>query len=204
VLDGDPDALANAAGVPPGAKKIRYAIYLAWAYAKKVKKATGKPVGLSFLRRVLLTALRGDGALNKFFQQYKVEGDFPMEDLKQLAKKDRHSIFSALTYLKRLQRLGVFAPRSTPLSKLLADITILNLAGVNEEVQDYVVAHLVNRIFQARVRHVRSLKGVQIPWPVVLLVEEAHRFAPPKAQRRTRSYEALARVATWRGPTPRR
>jgi DNA helicase HerA-like ATPase len=63
-------------------------------------------------------------------------------------------------------------------------------------VQDYVVAHLVNRIFQARVRHVRSLKGVQIPWPVVLLVEEAHRFAPPKAQRRTRSYETLARVAS--------
>ena len=196
VLDGDPDALANAAGVPPGAKKIRYAIYLAWAYAKKVKKATGKPVGLSFLRKVLLTALRGEGALNKLFQQYKVEGDFPMEDLRQLARRDRHSVFSALTYLKRLQRLGVFAPRSTPLSKLLADITILNLAGVNEEVQDYVVAHLVNRIFQARVRHVRSLKGVQIPWPVVLLVEEAHRFAPPKTQRRTRSYEALARVAS--------
>ncbi len=196
VLDSDPDALANAAGVPPGAKKIRYAIYLAWAYAKKVKKATGEPVGLSFLQKVLLTALRGEGALNKFFQQYKVEGDFPMEDLRQLARRDRHSIFSALTYLKRLQRLGVFAPRSTPLSKLLADITILNLAGVNEEVQDYVVAHLVNRIFQARVRHVRSLKGVQIPWPVVLLVEEAHRFAPPKTQRRTRSYEALARVAS--------
>jgi DNA helicase HerA-like ATPase len=196
VLDSDPDALANAAGVPPSAKKIRYAIYLAWAYARKVKKATGEPVGLSFLQKVLLTALRGEGALNKFFQQYKVEGDFPMEDLRQLARRDRHSVFSALTYLKRLQRLGVFAPRSTPLSKLLADITILNLAGVNEEVQDYVVAHLVNRIFKARVRHVRSLKGVQIPWPVVLLVEEAHRFAPPKTQRRTRSYEAIARVAS--------
>jgi hypothetical protein len=56
--------------------------------------------------------------LNKLFQQYKIEGDFPMEDLRQLAKKDRHSIFSALTYLRRLQRLGVFAPRSTPLSKM--------------------------------------------------------------------------------------
>ncbi len=196
VLDGEPDALANAAGVPPGAKKIRYAIYLAWSYAKKVKKSTGKPLGLSFLRLVLHTALRGEAALNKLFQQYKIEGDFPMEDLRQLAKKDRHSIFSALTYLRRLQRLGVFSSRSTPLSKLLADVTVLNLAGVNEEVQDYVVAHLVNRLFQARVRHVRSLRGVQIPWPVVLLVEEAHRFAPPKALRKTRSYEALSRVAS--------
>jgi len=43
---------------------------------------------------------------------------------------------------------------------------------------------------------VRSLRGVQIPWPVVLLVEEAHRFAPPKALRKTRSYEALSRVAS--------
>ncbi|WP_053240260.1 helicase HerA domain-containing protein [Pyrobaculum islandicum] len=196
VLDSDPDALANAAGVPPGAKKIRYAIYLAWSYAKKVKKTTGKALGLSFLRQVLHTALRGETALNKLFQQYKVEGDFPMEDLKQLAKKDRHSIFSALMYLKKLQRLGVFSSKSTPLSKILADITIVNLAGVNEEVQDYVVSHIVNRIFQARVRHVRSLKGLKIPWPVVLVVEEAHRFAPPKTLRKTKSYEALSRVAS--------
>ncbi|ACB40738.1 helicase HerA domain-containing protein [Pyrobaculum neutrophilum] len=196
VLDGEPEALANAAGVPPGAKKIRYAIYLAWSYARKVRKATGKPVGLSFLRMVLHTALRGENALNKLFQQYKIEGDFPMEDLRQIAKKDRHAVFSALTYLKKLQRLGVFSSRSTPLSKMLADITIINLAGVNEEVQDYVVSHIVNRIFQARVRHVRSLKGLKIPWPVVLLVEEAHRFAPPKTLRKTRSYEALSRVAS--------
>ncbi len=196
VLDSDPEALANAAGVPPGAKKIRYAIYLAWSYAKKVRKAAGRPVGLAFLRRVLYTAMRGEGALNKLFQQYKVEGDFPMSDLKQLASKDRHAVFSALTYLKRLQRLGVFAPRSTPLAKMLGDITIVNLAGVNEEVQDYVVAHLVNRLFQARVRHVRGLRGVKLPWPVVLFVEEAHRFAPPKSLRKTRSYEALSRVAS--------
>ncbi|MEZ0319138.1 MAG: ATP-binding protein [Pyrobaculum sp.] len=196
VLDTDPDALANAAGVPPGAKKIRYAIYLAWAYAKKVRKKTGQRVGLVFLRKVLQAALAGEGALNKFLQQYKIDRGFPVEDLKHLSKRDRQAIFSALTYLKRLQRLGVFAPRSTPLSKLLADITIVNLAGVNEEVQDYVVSHLVNRIFQARVNHVRSLKGVKIPWPVVLVVEEAHRFAPPKSLRKTRSYEALARVAS--------
>ncbi|MEM0483670.1 MAG: ATP-binding protein [Pyrobaculum sp.] len=196
VLDSDPEAIANAAGVPPGAKKIRYAIYLAWSYAKKVRKAAGRPVGLSFLRKVLYTAMRGETALNKLFQQYKVEGDFPMTDLKHLASRDRHAVFSALTYLKRLQRLGVFAPRSTPLSKMLGDITIINLAGVNEEVQDYVVSHLVNRIFQARVRHVRSLKGFQLPWPVVLFVEEAHRFAPPKTLRKTKSYEALSRVAS--------
>jgi len=196
VLDSEPDALANAAGVPPGAKKIRYAIYLAWAYARRVRKELGKAVGLAFMQRVLYTALRGEAALNKLFQQLKLSGDFPTEDLKMLAKRDRHAIFSALTYLKKLRRLGVFAPRSTPLSKILADITIVNLAGVNEEVQDYVVSHLVNRIFQARVRQVRELRGVKIPWPVVLVVEEAHRFAPPKAIRKTKSYEAISRVAS--------
>lgn len=41
VLDSDPEALASAAGVPPGAKKIRYALYLAWHIAKIVKKSTG-------------------------------------------------------------------------------------------------------------------------------------------------------------------
>mgnify|MGYP001770633343 CR=1 FL=1 len=204
VLDSDPEALANAAGVPPGAKKIRYAIYLAWSYARRVRKTTGEKVGLVFMKKVLYTAMRGENALQKLFQQYKVindgahkaEGDFPLSDLKQLAAKDRHAIFSALTYLKKLSRLGVFSSRSTPLSKLLGDITIVNLAGVNEEVQDYVVSHLVNRLFQARVNHVRGLKGYQLPWPIVLFVEEAHRFAPPKALRKTRSYEALSRVAS--------
>jgi len=161
-----------------------------------VRKELGKAVGLAFMQKVLYTALRGEAALNKLFQQLKLSGDFPTEDLKMLAKRDRHAIFSALTYLKKLKRLGVFAPRSTPLSKILADITIVNLAGVNEEVQDYVVSHLVNRIFQARVRQVRELKGVKIPWPVVLVVEEAHRFAPPKALRKTKSYEAISRVAS--------
>ncbi|MEM4673041.1 MAG: ATP-binding protein [Pyrobaculum sp.] len=194
VLDSDPEALASAAGVPPGAKKIRYALYLAWHIAKIVKKSTGESVGLSFMQKVLMTALRGDAALNKLLQKWA--GDLPLDDLRHLAARDRHSIFSALMYLKRLKRLGVFAARTTPLSKMLGDLTIINLAGVNEEVQDYVVWHLANRLFMARVRHVRGLRGVKLEWPVVLFVEEAHRFAPPKMSRRTKSYEALARVAS--------
>ncbi|MCC6020044.1 MAG: ATP-binding protein [Thermoproteaceae archaeon] len=195
VLDSDPDAIANAAGVPAGAKKIRYAIYLAWACARKARETLGRPAGLSFMQGVLRTALRGEAALNKLLHQLGAASDFVRDDLMQLARRDRHAIFSALTYLRRLRRLGVFSSRSTPLSRVLADVTIVNLAGVNEEVQDYVVYHLLSRVFSARVRHVRSLRGAKIPWPVVVFVEEAHRFAPPKALRRTKSYEILSRVA---------
>ncbi|MFN3803803.1 MAG: ATP-binding protein [Pyrobaculum sp.] len=200
VLHSDPEALGDAAGVPPKATKIRYAIYLAQALAKRVREADGRPRGLAFMYKTLRAAL--GGGLRKYLSREVKNAleddrrlDLLVEDLEALAQRDRHSVFSAVMYLKRLRRLGVFAPRSTPLSKLLADVTIVNLAGVRQEVQDYVVAHLTDRIFEARVRHVRSLKGEALPWPVVLFVEEAHRFAPPKTLKRTRAYEALSRVA---------
>ncbi len=200
VLDSDAEALANAAGVPPGAKKIRDVIRLSWLVARKFHRATGKPVGLKFMYTLLKKTAGGN--LQKFLKQlsqkYGVDlasGETSSEELSELAG-DRYTIFRSLMYIKRLMRLGVFAARSTSLAKVLADVSIVNLAGVNEEIQDYIVARLLDRIFQARVREVRSLKGEKLPWPLVVVVEEAHRFAPPKTQRRTRSYEALARVAS--------
>ncbi|MFN7105992.1 MAG: ATP-binding protein [Pyrobaculum sp.] len=190
VLDSDPEVLADAAGVSRGATKIRYAIYLAWASAREAKKSSGKAVGLGFMYETLRAALR-HGTLRKLVADERL-----VEDLETLAKKDRFTIFRAIAYLRRLRRLGVFTPRSVPLLDLFGDITIVNLAGVREEVQDYVVAHLANRIFQARVRHMRSLKGETLPWPVVLFIEEAHRFVPPKmSTRRTKSYESISRIA---------
>ncbi len=74
-------------------------------------------------------------------------------------------------------------------------MTIVNLAGASDEIQDHVVYHLLTRIYKARVRYVRGLRGVKYPYPVVVVVEEAHRFAPPKTQRRTWSYEIISRIA---------
>jgi hypothetical protein len=198
VLDMDPDDLADAAGVPPKATKIRYSIYLAHALAKAAYEAGARRMGPRGLAAILSAALRGDQTLRRSLKQWGVDGekiDEKVNELAELAKKDRHSIFSAAAYLRRLARLGVFAAKTTPLGKIMADLTVVNLAGVGDEIQDYVAWHMLTRIFRARVRHVRGLPGVKLEKPVVVVVEEAHRFAPPKLARRTRSYEAVSRIA---------
>ncbi|MGC8583746.1 MAG: helicase HerA domain-containing protein [Thermoproteus sp.] len=194
VLDMDPDALADAAGVPPKATKIRYSIYLAHALAKSAYKAGARRMGPKGLASILSAALRGEQHLKRLLRQWGVE-DEKADELAELAKRDRHSIFSAAAYLRRLARLGVFSARTTPLGRITADLTVVNLAGVGDEIQDYVAWHILTRIFKARVRHVRGLPGVKLERPVVVVLEEAHRFAPPKSARRTRAYEAVSRIA---------
>lgn len=197
VLDMDPEALADAAGVPPKATKIRYAIYLAHSLAKAAyKRGSLRRAGPKALARILREAQRGEQRLRSLLKGWGyAEEDERVSELAELAKRDRHSIFSASAYLKKLSRLGVFASRTTPLSKLTSNLTVVNLAGVGEEIQDYVAWHILTRIFRARVRHVRGLKGPKLEKPVVVFLEEAHRFAPPKSARRTRAYEAVARIA---------
>ncbi len=195
VLDMDPDALADAAGVPPKASKIRYSIYLAHALARLAYKAGAKRLGPRGLAAILASALRGEQHLRKTLKGWGVDEDERIGELAELAKRDKHSIFSAAAYLRRLARLGVFSAKTTPLSKITADLTVVNLAGVGDEIQDYVAWHILSRIFKARVRHVRGLPGVKLERPVVVVLEEAHRFAPPKSARRTRAYEAVSRIA---------
>jgi DNA helicase HerA-like ATPase len=194
VVDTDPDALADAAGVPPNASKIRYAVYLAHAIAKRAHKA-GRRVDLRDLVALLKSAAARSAA-DKLVKEWGVDGGEELEDLKELAQRNRHSAFSAAAYLKRLASLGVFSTRTTALSKILADLTVVNLAGASDEVADYVAWHILTRVFRARVRHVRGLPGVKLDAPIAVFLEEAHRFAPPKAARRTRSYEAVARIAS--------
>ncbi|MBP1448412.1 MAG: ATP-binding protein [Thermoproteus sp.] len=195
VVDTDPDALADAAGIPAKATKMRYAIYLAHSLAKRAYKEAGRRVGPQDLAALMAAALEGEGRLRALLKRWGVGEAETAGDLAELAKRDRHSVFSAAAYLKRLRRLGVFSSRTTALSKIMADLTVVNLAGASDEVQDYVAWHLLTRIFKARVRHVRGLPGVRLEKPIVVVVEEAHRFAPPKAVKRTRAYEAVSRIA---------
>lgn len=195
VLDMDPEALADAAGVPPKATKIRYSIYLAHALARSAYRAGSKRLGPKGLASILTASLRGEQNLRKLLKGWGVDDEEKIAELAELAKRDRHSIFSAAAYLRRLARLGVFSARTTPLAKITADLTVVNLAGVGDEIQDYVAWHILTRIFRARVRHVRGLPGVKLERPVVVVLEEAHRFAPPKSTRRTRAYEAVSRIA---------
>jgi len=78
----------------------------------------------------------------------------------------------ARNYLRNLANTG-FIGTSEPLIKEMVSanqISVVAMSGVKERIQQFVVTSILQRIFQAR-------KEGEIP-PLVLIVEEAHRFAP--------------------------
>ncbi|BES80995.1 ATP-binding protein [Pyrodictium abyssi] len=112
--------------------------------------------------------------------------------------KDSSPGYDAIRYLEELRRIGVYGVGSLPLDQLLepGTVTVVNLAGLRAEVQDHLAFNILARIFNARLRYVRGVDGESYPYPVVIVVEEAHRFMPPKSQKQTRSRDVAATIAS--------
>ncbi|KSW12506.1 hypothetical protein CF15_07235 [Pyrodictium occultum] len=112
--------------------------------------------------------------------------------------KDSSPGYDAIRYLEELRRIGVYGVARLPLDQLLwpGTVTVVNLAGLRAEVQDHLAFNILSRVFNARLRHVRGVGGESYPYPVVVVVEEAHRFMPPKTQRQTRSRDIAATIAS--------
>ncbi len=74
-------------------------------------------------------------------------------------------------------------------------LTVLNLSGVPFEAQDIVVYNLLKRVFEARVNYVTSTPGEKYEFPIFVVLEEAHRFIPPKTHRTTYSSSIIRTIA---------
>jgi len=112
-------------------------------------------------------------------------------------RKDVEPGYDAIRYLEDLDRLGVYGVKGLPLHRILrpGTVTVFNLAGLRSEVQDHLAYNILVRVFNARVRYMRGLPGETYRYPVVVIVEEAHRFMPPKNIRQTRTREIAAAIA---------
>lgn len=83
-----------------------------------------------------------------------------------------------------LQRAPFTTSQHLDLGRLLApgQCSVLQLDGVDEKQQQVIVATLLRRIYRARQRTTRSEvhEGDEefLPYPVFILIEEAHHFAP--------------------------
>ncbi len=113
-------------------------------------------------------------------------------------RKDVEPAYDALRYLDELKRLGVYGASTAPLAALLApaSVTVLNLSGLRAEVQDHVVYNVLARVFNSRLAFARGIGGEAYNYPVLVVLEEAHRFAPPKTAKQTRSREVIAMIAS--------
>ena len=206
-----PDVLADVAGVPRGASKIRYVIYLVHSLTRiLVKYSDVKRLGtLDTMIKIINDALDYGTNMNieRIIRHLNIslsddgrrKAEKILNELKDLIdnKTKKSLLVSARVYLRRLRRIGLYTHWSLPLSEVLrpGSVTIMNLAGLSDEVQDHVVYHILSRVFRARVNHVRNLPGPKYPFPVVIILEEAHRFAQPRSVRSTLSLGVISRIA---------
>jgi len=106
---------------------------------------------------------------------------FPSNILKSITKKVGVSTVGALMRrIRRLERMGVFSMEGTPLTEVVCanQLTVVNLSEADERVSDIIVAALMRGVFDGRKRHMRREDGTGITVPTLLILEEAHNFAP--------------------------
>lgn len=89
---------------------------------------------------------------------------------------ERAAAMWARNYIQNLANTGIIGIREPPIREMVAAnrVTIVAMAGVKERIQQFVVTSILQRIFESRRRD-------EVP-PLVLIVEEAHRFAPAEGQ----------------------
>ncbi len=100
------------------------------------------------------------------------------------------NIWSVIDTIKHLRDLGIFSASPTPFQEIIkpGKATILNLKGIDPQVQKMITAKLLNDLFQARKRN-------QIP-PFFCVLEEAHNFVPEKGFGKAQSSEVIRLISS--------
>jgi DNA helicase HerA-like ATPase len=126
----------------------------------------------------------GDGStsiLDQVIREMKKRNQrYSMDDIiAQLNNKVNNSSKSEATaaswarnYLQNLASTGFFGTSEPKIGEMIQanQVSVIAMSGIKEKIQQFIITNLLQRIFDAR-------RKEEIP-PVVLIVEEAHRFAP--------------------------
>ncbi len=96
--------------------------------------------------------------------------------------------WNIITPLELLQEMSLFSQQPTKLSDIVkqGQTSIIDLRGTPPDIQEVIIARIIRKLFEAR-------KLEKIP-PMILVVEEAHNFAPQQGQ--ARSSAVLKTVAS--------
>ncbi len=97
----------------------------------------------------------------------------------------KYTLISIIEYIKKL---GIFSQEFTSLNELVqpGKCTILNLKGVDQEVQEVVVYKLAKDLFNER-------KKGNIP-PFFLVIEESHNYVPERSFNEAKSSRILRQI----------
>ncbi len=98
--------------------------------------------------------------------------------------------WNVINKLETLRETGILSDKATAVSELVQEdrASIIDMRGVNPDLQAMIVAKLCTDLFEAR-------KLSTIP-PCMLVIEEAHNFCPEKGFERTVSTDILRTIAS--------
>jgi len=87
----------------------------------------------------------------------------------------KEGAFRAKIFAKKLEKLKVFGNVSTSIKNILkpAQISVIDLSGLNDESMDFIASRLLSEIYY------EVING-EFKYPVFIVIEEAHKFVPPK------------------------
>ncbi|MEM2677869.1 MAG: ATP-binding protein [Thermofilaceae archaeon] len=139
-------------------------------------------------------------AIRKAIEELRKQGDYELEGLLGALKRmsngrgeEARSAERAYQNLLRLRKVRVFGAYTTSVKDEVlkpGQISVLDLSGLNDSSQDYIVSWVLEEVFRLR-------QTGEFPWPVFVVIEEAHRFVPAKSlERRTMSSSIIKTIAS--------
>lgn len=132
------------------------------------------------------------GILFEAVSKLKLEKqNYTIEDIiLEVGQNKSKAKWNVINKLETLKETGILSDKSTTISELVQDgrASIIDMKGVNPDLQAMIVAKLCTDIFDAR-------KLNTVP-PCMLVIEEAHNFCPEKGFERTVSTDILRTIAS--------
>lgn len=119
------------------------------------------------------------------------EGDYNLNDLMDAVSQEESSAkWNLLNSLEQIDESGILSENPLDLTKLLepGEASIVNLRAVEPETAEMTMFMLAKRLFDLR-------KKNQIP-PFIMVIEEAHNFAPEKGFGKALSSDILRKIAS--------
>lgn len=114
---------------------------------------------------------------------------------RMVTEDDNQHAAGARIRIERLRSYDVFGTANTPLADILRpqQLAIIDLSGITDKALQMISHLLLNRVYDARFRHVRGIEGESFHRPAFVFLEEAQKFAPAReAARSSRILEIIA------------
>jgi len=105
------------------------------------------------------------------------------------------SVERALNYIQKLQNFNIFGDTTTILMEDLLKpkhAAIIDLSGIPDREADLIVYFILKKLIEVKMEE----RGQSYKFPIFLVVEEIHRFAPPPQSGETLSLPLFKRIAS--------